>query len=148
MRKLTIIFIAILMLFTAACQEGLANEPDEPETPTELSLENVLEIKNAYIENDPRVADTANDVKVELIKFYGNNPLVWATGSNELYIQAFTTVECAGYAISFPTGQHPYLYADGKFYSINQAYSEGLLTTTDIQDIAKTFADGISPKAQ
>ena len=56
-------------------------------------------------------------------------------GSCLNYNDAETPVEIAGYTIVFPSGQILYAYKDSKFYTIKEAFEDGLITKEDVYEI-------------
>ena len=57
-------------------------------------------------------------------------------GGDEIdYTTAFRSVEVAGYVVEFSSGQPMYAYKEGNFYTLKQAYDNGILTDSDVYEI-------------
>ena len=75
--------------------------------------------------------------------YYGNFSgceAVMIGGDGIDYTEAYRPVYVAGYEIVFPSGQPLYMYKEGKFYLVKEAYDAGVITKNDVCELAEIFA--------
>lgn len=158
-RSFMCIFFAVLILILASCApDHTVPEEDSTIDPEKLweemipkkgeDCENIdpdlaTEMKTAYAKhiNSMEIYShkefTADDMWVqEYFGEFGRGHLVYMRGETYAYdaIASYETI--AGYTLVL--GAQPlYVYADGIFYTLQKAYSEGIITRENVYEIGK-----------
>lgn len=101
-------------------------------SPIELTDTEKREIVWEYIEND-------NDLKYTFGvrcygKFEGGTYAVMIDGPY-MYFQVVETEDIAGYRFTFPNSQPMYIYKDGVFYRLAEAYARDIISKEDVAAI-------------
>lgn len=100
-----------------------------------LSDENLTEKGSVYSPQSPS--------DLFIMCYYGNFSgceAVMIGGDGIDYTEAYRPVYVAGYEIVFPSGQPLYMYKEGKFYLVKEAYDAGVITKNDVCELAEIFA--------
>lgn len=100
-----------------------------------LSDENLTEKGSVYSPQSPS--------DLFIMCYYGNFSgceAVMIGGDGIDYTEAYRPVYVAGYEIVFPSGQPLYMYKEGKFCLVKEAYDAGVITKNDVCELAEIFA--------
>jgi hypothetical protein len=69
----------------------------------------------------------------------GSGHIVMMGGDGMMYTQAFRSVHVAGYTFCFSNGQPVYVYRNGYFYTVEEAYEANIISKSDVYQIATVF---------
>lgn len=109
----------------------IADNPENP-SPIELTDAEKREIVWEYIENDKNLKYTFG---VRCYgKFDGGAYAVMIDGPS-MYMQMIATETIAGYRFTFPNSQPMYIYKDGVFYRLAEAYAREIISKEDVAEI-------------
>ncbi len=109
----------------------IADNPENP-SPIELTDAEKREIVWEHIENDKELKYTFG---VRCYgKFDGGAYAVMIDGPY-MYSQMIETEDVAGYRFSFPNSQPMYIYKDGVFYRLAEAYARDIISKDDVAEI-------------
>jgi hypothetical protein len=97
-----------------------------------LSYEEVYEIISNYLKDD---ADLTYTYSVRCYMKADGAYAVMIDSSGWLYTQALRHVDVAGYTFLFPDGQRMYIYKDGVFYRLAEAYARDIISKEDVAAI-------------
>ena len=97
-----------------------------------LSYEEVYEIISNYLKDD---ADLTYTYSVRCYMKADGAYAVMIDSSGWLYTQELRHVDVAGYTFLFPDGQRMYIYKDGEFYTLLEAYQNGVVSRDYIASI-------------
>ncbi|NLB60883.1 MAG: hypothetical protein GX802_00390 [Clostridiales bacterium] len=133
--KLTKIFALVLCLCLLVTAFSGCSKEDK------LSAKKEQEIKEAYVVfHNEQYPDYIIDVDTVFIQHYFgtyNGAAVMLIEPNRSVGLLVGSVEVAGYIIETNSSDAPvFVYKDGKFTEIEEAYESGMLTEEDICDIA------------
>ncbi len=138
MKRIIVIISAIIIILLALCAVAgsilgvFVRRPDI----NEISSGQLLEIKHAYLEiknvHYPEHMTTDNISVIEYCGTYNGCVVMMFTDSQAMYMQAIRVVNVAGIKIQYSDGNELFAYKDGEMYTLEQAYSNGFLTKSDI----------------
>lgn len=108
-------------------------EPRET-SPFKLTYEEQYEIISSYIKDDDE-SYLKYSYSVRCYMKADGAYAVMLDSGRWLYTQALRHVDVAGYTFLFPDGQRMYIYKDGKFYTLLEAYQNGVVSRDYIASI-------------
>ena len=94
-------------------------------------------IKNAYAENHNTTAD---NVFVDIRGVYGDAYALWVNERGSGSAQVLTHEVVANVLFVYGSSWSPEVYCDGDFYSLSEAYKQGLLSRNDVIDLRKHYS--------
>ena len=121
---------------------------DYSKKPAALSNSTYLKIKTEFLNNIKKEnarekgSLTVNDINIPANRFYGtyNGAYVFCiTQSNYRYLNQITRYDVSNLNFFLPDSKPLYVYKNGTFYDIEEAYSKKILTYDDVANIAKNF---------
>jgi hypothetical protein len=108
-------------------------EPREA-SPFKLTYEEQYEIISSYIKDDDE-SYLKYSYSVRCYMKADGAYAVMLDSGRWLYTQALRHVDVAGYTFLFPDGQRMYIYKDGEFYTLLDAYLNGVVSRDYIASI-------------
>jgi len=100
----------------------------------EIDSETLLQIKQDYIKSTDGIL--ADDVEVlEYCGTYDGCIVMMLSHSKALYQDAIVKTRVAGIAFQYNNSNQICVWKDGEFYTLEQAYGEGLLSRSDIRSV-------------
>lgn len=108
-------------------------EPRET-SPFKLTYEEQYEIISSYIKDDDE-SYLKYSYSVRCYMKADGAYAVMLDSGRWLYTQALRHVDVAGHTFLFPDGQRMYIYKDGKFYTLLEAYQNGVVSRDYIASI-------------
>lgn len=132
-----ILLMVIVTLLSSCGQTVPAHEWDDPSIKQTLASE----IKLAYAQClSRRYGDEMLPEDICISRYLGNYSgceVAYIEFAGEQQTQAHESQYIAGYLVTFPTGQPVYVYKDGMFLELREAYINGLITKADVYEIGK-----------
>ena len=124
MKKVFIMLgVLIFSIFLVSCKKEIKFNMEE------LSEEMILKMKEDYIEEVSETADSVDDLWIKYYygKYGDSYAFVIEEGGTE-YADAQWGEKVAGITITYPSmGPYIYMYNNGKFYRLQEAYDKGLM---------------------
>ena len=143
---LIIIFILMILamsiLLFSSCGKESELIPSHEDDSVWIDQMLASEIKIAYfeilVERGTFSVEKDSPEKIIISPYYGNlngYELVWIKIENQISDALAPYVELAGYEITFEYTGNFYLYSDGVFYTLEQAYNDGLISEQTVRVI-------------
>lgn len=132
-----ILLMVIVTLLSSCGQTVPAHEWDDPSIKQALASEMKLAYMQFCLRRDGYEMPPED---MWIGRYFGNYSgceVAYMDNSHEARTQAFKRVYIAGYLVTFPTGQPVYVYKDGMFLELREAYINGLITKADVYEIGK-----------
>ena len=132
-----LLLLAVLM--AAMCSCGGCGCTPGLQDPEGLDTGIAKQIKQTYLKEFLSDYPKATVKDAWIVKYYGtyNGCVVVMMGDNYTgYTDALWGMEVAGVAFKFKDGNSIRAWKDGKFYTLQAAYEQGLLTQEDLTNIA------------
>ena len=139
----------IFILGSCDTKNPMENETEAPpqEKPQETGefTEKVLkEIQNAYFkktytDKSKGFYNSPNQVEVTFYGSFDNAYCIKIRRPGEGFDTAITFVEVAGFEFTFPDSNTMSVYYDGKFYSLQAAYENGILDDAEIAELWELY---------
>ena len=132
-----VIVISIIMnIFGVSAFGMFVERPDVKD----IDSEQLTQIKQSYLDMKMKTGYpdymTTDDVYVEEYCGSYNGCVVMMLSDNEaIYTQAIRDVTVAGVSIRYSNANELYAWKDGEIYTLEQAYTSGILTKSDIKKI-------------
>lgn len=125
---------------TSASETTTSQYIPRPITPAKLSADAEKKIIEDYFAELERIIpqDCPELSRISVENYYGTysgGEVVYMRCPYFLYSCALRDVEVAGYVLTFMDGQPLYFHKNGEFYTIKEAYENGLITKQDVCDI-------------
>ena len=109
----------------------IADNPENP-SPIELTDAEKREIVWEYIENDNNLKYTFG---VRCYGKFGGGAYAVMIDGPYMYTQMTDAENVAGYRFTFPNSQRMYIYKDGVFYRLAEAYARDIISQEDVAEI-------------
>ncbi|MBQ7324374.1 MAG: hypothetical protein IJW98_01375, partial [Clostridia bacterium] len=121
-------------------RKDVFKEPERPVTPpVQLPTESMKEtILRQYAQ---KYGKDVSKLSLRVIGQYSDNYIVFVDDADTLYPDKFTTDMVAGYDFRYGTAQTLLVYRslNGRFYTLFDAYKDGLLTSTTIRTLYNQY---------
>ena len=136
------IFILILSLFGCQESDSPPKRPDaegvDPAVAVTLRKDYLRQLRS----EDSKLEIALNEIWVQ--DYYGtySGCEIVYMGDSFCHTDALRRVVVAGYIITLGSGQKLYVHKDAHFYTLNEAYDAGYITTEDVE----AFGPKVDPK--